>query len=241
MRKVNIFLTCEHGGADVPAVYQPLFKKNKNVLKTHRALDIGALEIAKYLKNDLKVPLLYSKISRLIVDLNRVLTSRTLFSEFTTPFSISEKKLILKKYYFPHRDSFFNEVVLAEKKKQLLIHIGVHSFTPVLNNKKRKMQMALLYDPRRIAEKKFADLWINELKKQFPHYMIARNNPYKGASSGINDFFRRTFSAKNYIGIELEMNQGLLLELKKNNKMNSFAKQLSLSLAEAQKNLARTL
>ena len=52
MSKINIFLTCEHGGAEIPEPYRQLFKKNRNILKTHRALDIGALEIAKFLKYD---------------------------------------------------------------------------------------------------------------------------------------------------------------------------------------------
>ncbi len=232
----KIFFTCEHGGAEIPKPFRRNFKNHKKVLKTHRALDIGALEIAKFLKSKLKAPLLFSTTSRLIVDLNRVLSSRTLLSEFTKYFSKNEKTELLNKYYHPHRDSFLKAVTLAANKNQLFIHIGVHSFTPQLNGQKRNMQLALLYDPRRTNEKIFADLWIKELKNKFPTYTIARNNPYKGYGSGINDYFRRSFSAQNYIGIELEMNQGLLIELKKSKEINIFEQKLSQSLSETKKN-----
>lgn len=233
MKKTQIFLTCEHGGAEIPAEFRSLFIKDENVLKTHRALDIGALEVATLLKKNLKVPLLFSTISRLIVDLNRLLDSSTLFSEFIKSYSANEKKQILQQYYHPHRNAFRKAVVQSEKKDQLLIHIGVHSFTPKLNGRQRKMQIALLYDPRRGPEKKFADLWMKNLKKQFPEYNLARNKPYKGAGYGINDFFRRMFSKDHYIGIEIEMGQALLVELQKKRQTINFAKKLSASLREA--------
>lgn len=227
----KIILTCEHGGAQIPAPYKKLFVKNAAVLKTHRALDIGALAIARDLKKILKAPLEFSRISRLIVDLNRFLHSPTLFSEFTQPLTDSQKSSILNKYYLPHWNKVGKR--LHKHSKNKIFHIAVHSMTNQLHGKVRPMQIALLYDSQRKSEKEFARIWIQQLRIEFPHMKLARNNPYKGGSEGLTTFFRTQYSEKNYLGIEIELNQKFLKSLKTSSQRKKFSYQLAASLDRA--------
>jgi len=229
----KLVLTCEHGGAQIPAPYKKLFAQNTAVLKTHRALDIGALAVAQELEKNLKVALDFSVTSRLIVDLNRFLDSQTLFSEFTSPLSDLEKAKILKTYYEPHWQRVTLRVGKLVAKKNRVVHVAVHSMTDRLHGKVRPMQLALLYDSRRKAEKEFARKWITELRKEFPDFKIARNNPYKGNGEGLTTSLRRKFPQKSYLGVELEINQGFFKTLKTKKQQNDFSMRLGNSLHRA--------
>ena len=229
----KIILTCEHAGNNVPKAYKNLFKNHSAALNTHRGLDIGALAIAKDLQKTLKTPLHYSEVTRLLVDLNRFKRSKSLFSEMTKSLSRSEKKKILTKYYDPHWNQI--EKIFTRASAALtnqLVHVAVHSMTDNINGQVRKMQLALLYDPKRPSEKKLCELWIKELKKQFPNYIIAKNNPYKGTSEGVTCYYRKKYSQKFYTGIELEMNQALLMGFTPTER-KSFSRKLAVSLQHA--------
>lgn len=227
---MGILLTCEHGGNQIPLKYHKNFKNGAEALKTHRGLDIGALEIAKHLQKIIKSPLIFSTTTRLLVDLNRILTNPTLFSEFSGPLAKSEKKKILDKHYFPHWKEVRAEVAKIRKAGEAVFHIAVHSMTDNLNGQKRRMQLALLYDPKSKGEVRFASLWIKELRKEFPHFIIARNKPYRGDGSGLTCELRKENT--NYVGIELEMNQGILITMSKREKLK-FSRKLAKSLQRA--------
>jgi predicted N-formylglutamate amidohydrolase len=229
----KLMLTCEHGGNKVPSAYKRLFWGKSAVLRTHRGLDIGALGVAKDLKGLLKAPLNFSEVSRLLVDLNRFLESPTLFSEFTKGLKESERQKILKLYYHPHWKKVSRHLQSLVSKKHAVFHIAVHSMTDRLHGQTREMQIALLYDPRRKSEKAFANLWITELRKEFPDYKFARNNPYKGDGEGLASYFRKRFKEKNYVGLELEMNQGLLRSFKTAQERKAFSQSLAASLKRA--------
>jgi hypothetical protein len=49
-----------------------------------------------------------------------------------------------------------------------------------------------------------------ELSQALPHLRVRRNRPYRGTSDGLTTHLRRRFAAKDYAGIELELNQALL-------------------------------
>lgn len=157
----------------------------------------------------------YCTVSRLIVDTNRFLNSTTLLSEFVSSLSVREKNDIIKKYYTPHWKKVSSRVLKSSKAfDALTVHIAVHSMTDSLNGKSRPMQLALLYDPASKLEKKLVRFWIDELKIDFPDFLIARNKPYRGDGEGLTSYFRNLIDVNNYIGIELEINQKTLLSLK---------------------------
>jgi predicted N-formylglutamate amidohydrolase len=205
------FLSCEHGGNQIPSAYRNVFASASKVLTSHRGLDIGALGVAKLLSKTLKAPLLASTTSRLLVDLNRSVGHPNLFSQFTKGFSNSQKDQILKNYYYPYRLKI--EKTFAIQKQ--VLHVSIHSFTPKLNGELRNADLGLLYDPRsprevEVAKHLKAYLKISGLK-------VRMNYPYRGTSDGLTTNLRKRY--KNYSGLEIELNQKLFEKQMKQNQI----------------------
>ena len=151
----QIVLSCEHGGNRIPAVYRNLFAKAGDVLTTHRGLDIGALAVARRMSSVLSVPLVYSDISRLLVELNRSRHHRGLFSEYTRDCGPGMQEQILQRYYFPYRQQLETLIRDRINRKHVVTHLSIHSFTPELDGKVRNTDIGLLYDPARSREAAF--------------------------------------------------------------------------------------
>ena len=76
-------MTCEHGGNRIPAAYGDLFHGWQARLSSHRGYDSGALVMARDLAAVLQAPLVGSTVSRMLVDLNRSLSSPQAWSDAT--------------------------------------------------------------------------------------------------------------------------------------------------------------
>jgi predicted N-formylglutamate amidohydrolase len=208
-----LIITCEHGGNVIPPPYRPLFKGQRELLATHRGYDLGALGLARTMAAHFEAPLHAAVTSRLLVDLNRSIGHPRLFSRFTRLLPRHDKDRILTGYYFSHRGPIEAVVEKHIAQEINVLHIACHSFTPVLDGRVRCMDIGLLYDPNRPDEHRLCADWKKSLVKTLPDASVRRNVPYKGVSDGLATHFRRTFP-KNYIGIELEMNQRDYLENK---------------------------
>ena len=99
--KNTILITAEHGGNLVPDDYQHLFNDHSQLLQTHRGYDVGSWQLAEELfKANLEnVKMFGTKVTRLLVDVNRSLWRRTLFSVVTKKLDKKEKNKILENYY----------------------------------------------------------------------------------------------------------------------------------------------
>jgi predicted N-formylglutamate amidohydrolase len=210
-REVALVVTCEHGGNVVPKAYRALFAGHGKTLETHRAYDPGALDIARYLSRRFRSPLHYATHSRLLVELNRSLHHGKLFSEFTRPLEREEREDILERYYHPHRSRIVETIHDAVYRGQVVLHVASHTFTPVLAGVERTADVAWLYDPKRGSERRFVARWKQELKGSRPDLRSRHNYPYRGSDDGLTTYLRALFSERQYLGIELEVNQALYL------------------------------
>jgi predicted N-formylglutamate amidohydrolase len=210
-RKWRVIVTCEHGGNAIPKPYRALFKKHGALLATHRGYDLGALGYARKMATRLDAPLFAASTSRLLVDLNRSPGHRRLFSEITRPLDAAIKKDILERHHTPHWARVEAAVQEAIATDCWVVHIGCHTFTPVLDGRVRSMDVGLLYDPRRAVERHFCGQWKAVLAAIDPTLRIRRNAPYKGVSDGLPTYLRTLF-ADNYLGLELELNQRDFME-----------------------------
>ncbi|WP_026753437.1 N-formylglutamate amidohydrolase [Sediminibacter sp. Hel_I_10] len=201
---MRLVLTCEHGGNDIPETYKERFP-NDEVLKTHRGYDLGALDVFQYLK-PLSDVSFYSTTSRLFVELNRSLHHPMLFSEFTKHLSKIEKDNIIKDYYLPYRFRVEDKIRDYINHRGEVLHLSIHSFTPQLNGKTRNCDIGLLYDSQQKEEQEFCKHLKTQLLKHHPNLNVRFNYPYLGKADGFTTFLRKQFS-KNYIGIEIELNQ----------------------------------
>ncbi len=204
---MSIIITCEHAVNTVPAEFAHLFRGYEDVLSSHRGYDAGAAEAALLLGRLLGVTPVMGNITRLLIDLNRSPHNRALFSEFSGNLSTAEKQMLLDEYHAPFRNRVLEA---AEKAEKPLLHISVHSFTPVLKGEVRKADIGILYDPARKREKAAASVLAKGLKT-LP-YKVMKNSPYQGKSDGTAAWLRKLMPDSEYAGIELEFNQKLLTD-----------------------------
>lgn len=200
-------VSCEHGGNRIPAPYRALFLDHEAVLGSHRGFDPGALELARELAGACETPLIASTTSRLLVELNRSPHHPKLFSEFTRSLSPPLKDRILQGYYVPYRARVESAVRSGLGSNRRVVHLSAHSFTPVLDGEVRAVDVGLLYDPRRGAERRFCERWSALLAERIAPLRVRRNSPYRGTADGLTTALRRRFPATRYLGIEIEVNQ----------------------------------
>ncbi|QAR32506.1 N-formylglutamate amidohydrolase [Geovibrio thiophilus] len=204
---MSVIVICEHAVNTVPAEFGYMFRGNEDILRSHRGYDAGAAEAALLLGKLLGITPITGSITRLIIDLNRSPHNRAVFSEFSKNLSTTEKQRLFDEYHTPFRKKVLEA---AEKAKRPVLHISVHSFTPVLNGDIRKADIGILYNPARESEKAAAAALARGLKT-LP-YKVMKNSPYQGKSDGTAAWLRKLIPDADYSGIELELNQKLLTD-----------------------------
>jgi len=231
----TLVLSCEHGGNRIPPRYRSYFAGvgRARALASHRGFDIGALALAKRLARLLEVPLVHSTTSRLLVDLNRSLHHPRLLSAFVTLPDEAARARLLDTHYHPYRRQFQARVRAAIARNPPVIHIAVHSFVARLNRETRRAEVGLLYDPARSREQRLCRDWQRHLSHQEPTLRVRLNYPYRGKADGLTSALRRQFPAGHYLGIELEVNQRLLLPRARPAAVAKLANALAQSLRQA--------
>lgn len=210
-RKNLLVVTCEHGGRDVPACWTALFSGFEALLETHRGWDPGALALGQQMAARFGVPLHAATTTRLLVDLNRSIGHRQLFSEVTRALSPARRKDIVARHYRPYRDAVEAAIAGHIAAGFRVIHIASHSFTPTLNGVDRHADVAWLYDPRRAGEAAFSKAWMMDFARRAPAMRVRRNYPYQGRGDGLTSLLRKRYPDEAYVGIELEVNQRFVL------------------------------
>jgi predicted N-formylglutamate amidohydrolase len=193
-----VIITCEHASNQVPAAFKAAFAHRRAVLATHKAYDKGARAVAKHLARRLRSQIFCGTITRLVIDLNR--------SPGDQPTAL------LERHYWPYRRSVERAIALHVRRGERVLHLSVHSFTPVLRGVRRSADVGLLFDPKRSGEARLCRAWQPLLAAQ--GYRTRLNYPYVGWTDGLTTYLRTRFGARSYVGIELEMNQRLARDKK---------------------------
>lgn len=201
----RLLLTCEHGGHEVPTEVRALFTGSEDVLRSHRGWDPGALHLFEALR-PLAHCALAGTTSRLVVELNRSHDSPALFSAFTRDLPYAQRSHLIDEHYTPFRAAAADAVAAWLAQQQAVLHLSVHSFTPVLDGEVRTMDIGLLYDPERAWERALAEAWEQLLHATAPDLVVRHNEPYLGTDDGHTTALR-TAHPSGYAGIELEVNQ----------------------------------
>jgi predicted N-formylglutamate amidohydrolase len=93
------------------------------------------------------------------------------------------------------------------KSNKPIIHLSIHSFTPVWKGKIRTTDIGLLFDPDRKPELNFCEKLKSNLAGNFPDFTIDWNKPYAGVDDGFTTYLRLKWPEQEYLGIEIEVNQ----------------------------------
>lgn len=204
---MKLVLTCEHASNAIPEAFKPQFAGDQWRLNSHEGYDPGAFAIFEELKEFADFSRVYPW-SRLLIEVNRSLHHPQLLSSISKAFSQTDKRILIEQYYQPYRDQIQHKIAEYRASGESVLHLSVHSFTPVLKGVKRNAEIGLLYDPVRRNEQE----WAKELKKamnlHLPELKIRMNYPYLGKADGFTTSLRRVFTV-NYSGIEIELNQQL--------------------------------
>jgi len=209
---MKCLLSCEHASKRVPSKFAFLFTGHEDILTTHRAYDRGAAGLARRLAKRLATVVFLGNISRLLIDLNRSPTNRrSLFSAYASRLSKQELAALLSGYHQQYREKVMRQLAAWIMAGEPVLHISVHSFTPVVNGRIRNADIGLLYDPARWNEREVCDNIARFLKEGTVGLRVRKNFPYLGKSDGVTSFLRKTYGPEVYAGIELEINEDLLL------------------------------
>lgn len=209
-RHWTVIVTCEHAGHKVPANFlKKMSATQKKDLLTHKGWDPGALILAKQAAAALEAPLHMNPVSRLLVDSNRSAHHPKVLGPAFRDLDADAKHFILAAYYWPHRNAIEKDILRSIQDGAAVLHLAMHSFTPVLDGEERNAEIGLLYDPSRPWEKLWSDALLKEMKGEWPDWRMRRNYPYQGKSDGLTTWLRKHYGPNEYAGIELEWNQAL--------------------------------
>jgi len=201
---MKLLITCEHATNVIPPEYVFLFEGQKDVLNTHEGYDPGAYDLYKYLE-PLSNASYAQDIGRLLIETNRSLHHPKLFSRFSKILEHSKKSEVITEHYLPYRRYVEKLILDFHKWNHTVLHLSIHSFTPVLNDIERNCDIGILYDPKVRLEKE----WSEQFKRfltDVSKYRVRKNYPYRGKADGFTTYLRKRFT-DNYIGIEIEVNQ----------------------------------
>lgn len=206
-----ILLTCEHASSRIPRSFGRLGLRQEELIGAKDLFDPGSLALAKQMQIDLQCGLLYSNVSRLVIDANRRLDMKNvgqdlhhvpaLKSEVLAEVGGIEKKVKIpanvrgnfqleerKRYaeyvspYFEAGMSYINE--LLKRHGQVFV-VPIHSFYPVYNGDVRNVDIDILFDSSVMV----GDFIFKELRQQ-KQVRVAKNIPW-----GLKDVDGGVFNA----------------------------------------------
>ncbi len=204
---LRLVLTCEHADYRIPRAYASLFAGAEDVVLSHRGWDPGALSLGRLIARRLKQPLLVTRWCRLLVDANRSPTNPRIWSPYAKGLPAAERERILARYWRPHREEVEQAVANSLARGERVVHVAVHSFTPVMKGVVRNADVGLLFDSRRKHESELARRWAASLRARDPELRVRHNFPYLGLADGLATALRQRHPASRYLGFELEVNQ----------------------------------
>lgn len=206
---IAVVVSCEHAGNVVPREYEEYFASRaaREALQGHRGWDPGALEIARSMGAILETPVLAQTVSRLLIESNRSLGHPQLWSEFSAGLSPVQRAEVIDRYWTPHRAAVRRRIEEQARVAERVVHVGVHTFTPVWKGRRRETDIGLLYDPARAYERLLAHRWRDRLVERDAGCRVHLNRPYRGWTDGLVTTLRSELPEDRYAGLELEISQ----------------------------------
>ncbi|REL33445.1 N-formylglutamate amidohydrolase [Rhodohalobacter sp. SW132] len=226
----QFIISCEHASNAVPEKWSHLFEGSEDVLDSHRGWDPGAVVLAERVAEKMGANLHTHPWTRLLIEPNRSKGHRSLFSQFTKSLPANQKSTLMENYWLPYRENVRDEIEKGMGSGYRVIHISVHTFTPVWEGTERNLDIGLLYDPKKKSEQAFCRNWKIVLDDHLPELRVRMNRPYLGSADGLTSSLRKKFESENYLGIEIEVNQKHWFTSK--SQWDSLCKHISESLSE---------
>ncbi|MBN9671878.1 N-formylglutamate amidohydrolase [Roseibium aggregatum] len=184
---------CDHASNFFPPPYDVALGVSEGDKSAHIAWDPGALGVAKGLAASLDAPLVYTTVSRLIIDCNREENRTDLIpclSETTRiagneNLPASEKAFRIELAHRPFHDAIDKVLDLRAESGVPTALVSIHTYTPVYKGEERPWEIGLISETdRRLADSVIADL------KDRGDLTVGDNEPY-APSDGVYYTVRR--------------------------------------------------
>lgn len=225
----RFIITCEHASPEIPGPWNHVLAPFCKTCEPHQIWDPGTSEIGSSLARRLDAPVFKGEHTRLLVDLNRAEDHPTLFCPLVRDLPERDRENILQTYYRPFREETLQMLNTLLAGELPVIHLSIHSFTPIYDGHVRDADFGLLFDPQVPTENELARRWLDQLRAAQPDLICRENYPYLGTDDGHAPALRKRFPSDHYLGFELEFNQNLPLT----EKADAFAGWICQSLQQA--------
>lgn len=231
----SIVFVCEHASNKIPLKFSDL-GLDEVARKSHIAWDLGALGVARLLKDRFSGDLVAGSVSRLLYDCNRPPESPTAIPDISEAFLVPGNKDLseeeragrIKGIYKPFSQAL--EKVLDTNKEAILVTI--HSFTSVYHSIRRDCEIGLLHDSDvRLVDAMFAGVAPNAIFK------VEKNVPYS-ASDGVTHTLKTHAIPRGLLNVMIEIRNDLIETIEEQKIMADFiAALLSSAIKDLKENL----
>jgi predicted N-formylglutamate amidohydrolase len=182
----GLILICDHAVNALPPAYGTLGLPTKE-LERHIAYDIGALAMTKDVAQALGVPAIFTKFSRLLIDVNRGLDDPTLIMRISDGSIVpgnrhldeGERGKRVRLYYEPYHLAIDKMIETCSAAGVPPVLLSIHSFTESWKGVPRPWHAAILWD----RDHRFAVPMLEALRAE-PGLIVGENEPYDGKLAG---------------------------------------------------------
>jgi predicted N-formylglutamate amidohydrolase len=207
---IPMVVTCEHASARIPRPLR-VGVEDRPFLNTHWALDIGAANVARELTRRTGSAAVLARFSRLVCDANRPVDDPTWIREtveghrlgFNRDVTLEERTRRRQTYYEPYHDAIDRMLGRHLQHGGEVLLLAVHSFTPVLGNEAREMELGVLFNDHEAVAVRL-DKVLGEAG-----FRTALNEPYSGVG-GMMFAAERHGRMHDVVHLEIEVRQDLI-------------------------------
>jgi len=209
-RKRGIVLVGDHARRELPEEYDGLGLPESE-FQRHIAYDIGVEHVTRRLAALLDAPAVMANFSRLLIDPNRGEDDPTLIRQLydgtvvpgNYPITQEERQKRLEALSRPYHDAVAPMVAsVAQERGKAPFLLSVHSFTPVMQGRKRPWHVGILWDRDDRAVRPLI-----EALAQDKTLIVGDNEPYDGALRGDTMFRHAIVNGYAHALIEIRQDQ----------------------------------
>lgn len=186
--KAPVVLVVDHASNAIPERWGTLGLDDA-AREAHIAWDPGALPVARVMSRLLDAPLIHATVSRLVLDLNRPLSSSTLIPSISETTEIpgnrnlspDDRALRVASVYEPYHAAVDDLVERQAARCSKAGHptiavVAIHTFTPVYRGVARDLQLGVLFD----RDERLGRAMLDALSAD-SQIRVAANQPYSPA------------------------------------------------------------
>jgi len=231
--KSNVLLTCEHAKGVIPRKYKRLGLTREQLKNSEGDwYDRGAFDLMKAISRYLHSSYLYTDISRLVIDHNRTLGSKTLRdnhhhspalktelitekngveASFPIPGNIKnfkkKERIRYKKYVVPYQKAGERAVRRLHEDHKIVYMLAIHSLHPLYHGERRDVHIDVMDHEYKLA-KRAGRRMIKNLKR-LTNLKVSLNKPW-GHDDIDGGGWKYVYRKKNIVHLGIDVNANRL-------------------------------